>query len=255
MIVPASGIVDFSGVTSGIPTAGSLAGAIFWYWVGRRVTKEELCRWVEAHGVWLAMTPEDVHHAVGWFERRGRYAVFLGRLMPVVRTLISVPAGFTPEGLPVLLRAFTPAHLQRSLQEVEVGSPLLIVGFPLGFHDTLHHLPVVRQAAIASSLAVLRTACEATVAWNRERSEPLDVAADACPALAVFGSVDPWTPPADIEALRAAAKIARCRTSVVPCSCFITKNGRPRSSRHSSCTGTIAGCSRRPCTIASRRNR
>lgn len=38
--------------------------------------------------------------------------------------------------------------------EVEVGSPLLIVGFPLGFHDTLHHLPVVRHAAIASSFGV-----------------------------------------------------------------------------------------------------
>jgi hypothetical protein len=39
----------------------------------------------------------------------------------------------------VVLRCFTPRHLQRSLQEVEVGAPLLIVGFPLGFHDALHH--------------------------------------------------------------------------------------------------------------------
>ena len=54
----------------------------------------------------------------------------------------------------VVLRSFTPAHLQRSLQEVEVGSPLLIVGFPLGFHDTLHHLPVVRHAVIASSFGL-----------------------------------------------------------------------------------------------------
>ena len=54
----------------------------------------------------------------------------------------------------VVLRCFTPAHLQRSLQEVEVGASLLIVGFPLGFHDTLHHLPVVRQAVIASSFGV-----------------------------------------------------------------------------------------------------
>ena len=54
----------------------------------------------------------------------------------------------------VLLRAFTPAQLQHSLQEVEVGSSLLVVGFPLGFHDTLHHLPVVRQAAIASSFGL-----------------------------------------------------------------------------------------------------
>jgi hypothetical protein len=34
---------------------------------------------------------------------------------------------------------------------VEVGSSVLIVGFPLGFHDTLHHLPVVRQAVVASA--------------------------------------------------------------------------------------------------------
>jgi hypothetical protein len=54
----------------------------------------------------------------------------------------------------VAIRSFTPAHLQRSLQEVEVGSPLLIVGFPLGFHDTLHHLPVVRHAVIASSFGL-----------------------------------------------------------------------------------------------------
>jgi S1-C subfamily serine protease len=53
-----------------------------------------------------------------------------------------------------VLRAFTPEHLQRSLDEVEVGTSLLIVGFPLGFHDTLHHLPVVRQAVIASSFGL-----------------------------------------------------------------------------------------------------
>jgi len=57
-----------------------------------------------------------------------------------------------PDG--VVLRAFTPQHLQAKLRDIEVGSQLLIVGFPLGFHDTLHHLPVVRQAAIASSFGL-----------------------------------------------------------------------------------------------------
>ncbi len=57
-----------------------------------------------------------------------------------------------PEG--VALRCFTPEHLQGALSEVEVGGSLLIVGFPLGFHDALHHLPVVRQAAIASSFGL-----------------------------------------------------------------------------------------------------
>ena len=54
----------------------------------------------------------------------------------------------------LMMQCFTPAHLQRSLQEVEVGTSLLIVGFPLGFHDVLHHLPVVRQAVIASSFGL-----------------------------------------------------------------------------------------------------
>lgn len=54
----------------------------------------------------------------------------------------------------VALQCFTPRHLQRSLEEVEVGTSLLVVGFPLGFHDALHHLPVVRQAVIASSFGL-----------------------------------------------------------------------------------------------------
>jgi len=54
----------------------------------------------------------------------------------------------------VALQCFTPAHLQRSLEDVEAGTSLLIVGFPLGFHDELHHLPVVRQAVIASSFGL-----------------------------------------------------------------------------------------------------
>jgi hypothetical protein len=53
---------------------------------------------------------------------------------------------------PIAYRAFTPRHLAGS-RPVEVGASLLIVGFPLGFHDTLHHMPVVRQAIVASSFA------------------------------------------------------------------------------------------------------
>jgi S1-C subfamily serine protease len=53
-----------------------------------------------------------------------------------------------------VLQAFTPQHLQDSKAPVQVGSSLLVVGFPLGFHDTLHHLPVVRQAVIASAFGL-----------------------------------------------------------------------------------------------------
>lgn len=53
-----------------------------------------------------------------------------------------------------LFQAFTPAHLVKQLDQIEVGTPVLIVGFPLGFHDTLHHLPVARQAVIASAFGI-----------------------------------------------------------------------------------------------------
>ncbi len=54
----------------------------------------------------------------------------------------------------VVYRAFGPEHLNEPAQQVEVGSSVLVVGFPLGFHDWLHHLPVVRQAGIASSFGL-----------------------------------------------------------------------------------------------------
>lgn len=52
------------------------------------------------------------------------------------------------------LCAFTPDHLQDSLADIEVGTSVLVVGFPLGFHDTLHHLPVARRAGIASAFGL-----------------------------------------------------------------------------------------------------
>ena len=51
-------------------------------------------------------------------------------------------------------RAFTPQHLPARWDSIEVGSSLLVVGFPMGFHDTLHHMPVVRHAVVASSFGL-----------------------------------------------------------------------------------------------------
>ncbi|NML44106.1 trypsin-like peptidase domain-containing protein [Ramlibacter sp. G-1-2-2] len=52
------------------------------------------------------------------------------------------------------VRCFRPESLPADLDIAEVGTPLLLVGFPLGFYDTVHHLPVVRQAIVASSFGV-----------------------------------------------------------------------------------------------------
>jgi hypothetical protein len=52
------------------------------------------------------------------------------------------------------LQAFSPTHLVEQLDRIEVGTSVLIVGFPLGFHDTLHRLPVARQAVVASAFGI-----------------------------------------------------------------------------------------------------
>ena len=63
--------------------------------------------------------------------------------------VIEIERAALPES--VLYRAFTVDHLYGDADQIDVGSALLMVCFPLGFHDTLHHMPVVRHAVIASS--------------------------------------------------------------------------------------------------------
>lgn len=53
-----------------------------------------------------------------------------------------------------VIRAFSPEHLQTAFNEVHQGESLLVVGFPLGFHDALHHLPVLRYAVVASPYGI-----------------------------------------------------------------------------------------------------
>ncbi|KMO39408.1 alkaline phosphatase [Methylobacterium aquaticum] len=82
-------------------TAGSLSGTLLWYGVGRWLGRERLRRFAARHGRWLTLSPAEVERAGAWFARRGRVAVLLGRVVPGVRSLISVPAGVA--GMPLTL--------------------------------------------------------------------------------------------------------------------------------------------------------
>lgn len=99
LIIPLAGFVAANGtlrldMVIIAATAGSLAGGWLWYEVGRRVGERRLRKWVEHHGAWLTLSPDDVDRAQQWFQRHGRVAVLMGRLVPGVRTFVSLPAGF-----------------------------------------------------------------------------------------------------------------------------------------------------------------
>jgi membrane protein DedA with SNARE-associated domain len=78
---------------------GSLLGAILWYYIGVKIGEERLKRWSANYGRWMTLSPAEIDHACEWFHRHGGKAVLIGRLVPAVRTLISVPAGIA--GMPL----------------------------------------------------------------------------------------------------------------------------------------------------------
>lgn len=74
-------------------TVGSVLGALPLYGLGRWLGQERLCRWSGRWGHWVAVSPDDIRRSAEWFGRHGGKAVLLCRLVPGVRSLVSIPAG------------------------------------------------------------------------------------------------------------------------------------------------------------------
>jgi membrane protein DedA with SNARE-associated domain len=105
VVLPLSGFLAQQG-RMGLPavlaaaTAGSVLGALALYWAGARLGAERSARLL---GRLPLVEEADVHRAEDWFARHGRSAVFFGRLVPGVRSLVSLPAGSTRMPLPTFL--------------------------------------------------------------------------------------------------------------------------------------------------------
>lgn len=104
LIMPLAGFAAAQGDLSlaGVVVAGSLGallGQLPYYLLGRWLGEETLIRWADRYGRWLTLSGRDIERADRWFDRYGPRAVFLGRLVPGLRSLIPVPAGLS--GMPV----------------------------------------------------------------------------------------------------------------------------------------------------------
>ena len=74
-------------------TLGSVLGALPLYYLGKKLGEERLKKFADRHGKWLTLSREDIDKSKNWFEKHGAVAVFFCRLVPGIRSFISIPAG------------------------------------------------------------------------------------------------------------------------------------------------------------------
>ncbi len=106
-------------------TLGSLLGVLPWYYVGKLVGERRLREWIDKYGKWLTLSGKDIDKSKKWLNKYGKATVFFGRLVPGIRTFISVPAGLDKMPLiPFLLYSFAGSLIWTAL--------LTYAGFLLG---------------------------------------------------------------------------------------------------------------------------
>ena len=130
LIMPLGGFYVQQGQLSFIPVVlagliGTVIGTLPWYGIGRLINEERIEHWLERHGRWIGISPADLVRSRKWFSRYGTLLVFWGRLLPGIRTLISVPAG-------IELMPFVPFLLWTTAGSFIWTLLLTLAGFALG---------------------------------------------------------------------------------------------------------------------------
>ena len=153
MIMPFAGFVVARGDLNLVGvllagTAGSVAGALPWYYAARVYGCERLKRMAGRHARWLTVSSDDIDTALAAFKKHGRKAVLFGRLIPAVRTLISVPAGLGNMSLGQFL-------LYSSVGSLAWTGLLTAAGFLLenNYKDVAKYVDPVSKTVLGAMLA------------------------------------------------------------------------------------------------------
>jgi membrane protein DedA with SNARE-associated domain len=128
-------------------TLGSILGAVFFYYVGRALGPRRSHAFLDRLPL---VETEDVDKTFAWFERHGRSAVFFGRMVPIVRSFISVPAG-------VVRMPFPQFVLYSAAGSLIWNSVLIGLGVAAGdfVQQNLHYLDYAVVAAVALGIGYL----------------------------------------------------------------------------------------------------
>ncbi len=100
LIMPLAGFTIAQGEMQFAPVIvagvlGTVVGALPWYYAGKILGEQRLKSLADRYGKWLTVSSKDITRATSWFDKHGGKAVFFCRLVPGVRTLISLPAGIS----------------------------------------------------------------------------------------------------------------------------------------------------------------
>lgn len=130
LIMPLAGFTASQGYLNiiGVIIAGSLGSilaAVTLYWIGRILNEDRLNNWLKRYGKWIFIKPKDLKKANSWFNQHGRKIVFFGRMIPAVRSIVSIPAGMARMPFGLFL-------LYTSLGTIIWTSILASLGFYLG---------------------------------------------------------------------------------------------------------------------------
>jgi membrane protein DedA with SNARE-associated domain len=99
IVLPFAGFVAQRGSESVIimilaATVGSVGGALIMYWIAAFIGDERLHAFTRKFGKWVQIREVDLTRAEEWFDRHATSAVLLGRCVPLIRSVVSIPAGF-----------------------------------------------------------------------------------------------------------------------------------------------------------------
>jgi membrane protein DedA with SNARE-associated domain len=103
-------------------TAGSVLGALVLYGIGRQLDVERMEKIVDRWGHILRLTKKDIHKADAWFDKYGPWTVFFCRFVPLVRSLISIPAGMSNMNMGLFLVLTTFGTLIWNVVLVNLGA-------------------------------------------------------------------------------------------------------------------------------------
>jgi len=174
--IPSELIMPLAGYTATFPNTqiqvipaiaagviGTILGAIPWYYAGLILGQQRLQLLAGRYGKWIGISGEDIEKSVNWFQKHGAKAVLFGRLVPGIRTLISIPAGISK--MPVV-----PFFLYSTIGTIGWVTLLTYAGYFLGKNYKLveDYIDVITKVVVFGVLLAIASFIGYPL-WKRSR--------------------------------------------------------------------------------------